>query len=188
MSRIALISLVLVSCGQGAESKDPPANAGPAPATPTATPAATPAAPEPVAPAPPAADTGFCEYTVDGGAPNRGGGGIMNVQSKHWISDKGKDFASALLINCGSGKQINIGHGGEVLPLGPATYKIVRMVEDKAAFGVIGPDFLSGEGELVLTAFDTAHVAGSFDFKAGGKSYKGTFDLKCPQPGNGICP
>lgn len=46
---------------------------------------------------------------------------------------------------------------------------------------------MGGEGELDVTAFDAAHVAGTFAFTAGGKRYAGTFDLKCPQQGNGVC-
>ena len=180
MLRIVLLSIALVGCAKGTDGKDPP---NPSP-TPEVT--ATPATPEPAAAAP-AVDTGFCEYTVDDGPPNRGGGGVRNVQSQHWMPEQGRALASALLINCGAGEQLSLSANGPSIALGPATYKVVRTGEDQAAFGVIGPDFMGGEGELVLSAFDDAHVAGSFDFKAGGKRYKGTFDLKCPQPGSGAC-
>lgn len=179
MVRIAWIVLVLAGCSQGGDGKASPAE------VPSKAAASTPSVPAAPVTAP-AADTGFCEYTVDGGEANRGGGGIMNVQSKHWMKD-GKSYAAALLINCGSGKQINLSANGESMLLGPATYKIVRTGEDKTAFSVLGPDFMGGDGEIVLTAFDASHVAGSFNFESGGKRYKGTFDLKCPQPGNGVC-
>lgn len=67
----------------------------------------------------------------------------------------------------------------------PATYAIAAMAK-AGQFTVLGPDFVGGNGELVIAAWDTAHVAGSFELTAGGKKYVGTFDIDCPQPGNGV--
>lgn len=136
---------------------------------------------------------GFCEYTVDGAAPQRGGGGPANIMSIHWMdaTQPGRQVATPLLINCGpAGAQLNFDTVGKSTPddvrLGPAKYPVGGKPK-AGAFGVRGRDFFgSGEGELVISAWDTKHVAGSFTFTAKGKRYAGRFDLKCPYK-NRIC-
>jgi hypothetical protein len=183
------IALLVAACGKDAAKKNEPP---PAP-TPTPTPAAPAAAPTPPSAAPDPEASGFCEYTIDGANPNRGNGGLMNVQSLYWIpaDQKGRGLASHLLINCGKGKQLNIMSAGKAAdtdyPQGAKKYAIDSS-NKPGAIAVMGPDFMSAkDGELDVTAWDKTHVAGSFKFTAGGKAYAGTFDLKCPQPGNGAC-
>lgn len=128
---------------------------------------------------------GSCEYSVDGGETFKGGGGISNVMSIHWMApdQKGRSLAVPLLINCGpSGKQLNISSSDDVA-MGPKKHPIGA----GKAFTVMGPDLMGGEGTIDITAWDAAHVAGTFEISAKGKTYKGAFDIKCPQPGNGIC-
>lgn len=182
---VPFAALALVACGN---SKDKPA---PAPAPTPTTQAAAPVAPPPTPPAAPADPfaMGSCEYTIDGGEAQKGGGGISNVMSAHWMAanQRGRSLAGSLLINCGpTGKQLNISSNGDesAVPMGPKKYSIGT----NKAFGVIGPDIMGGEGSIDITAWDKAHVAGTFEIVGGGKTYKGVFDVKCPQPGNGICP
>jgi len=53
---------------------------------------------------------------------------------------------------------------------------------------VIGRDLASGRGEMDITAWDTTHMAGTFAFTGNNKKkYAGTFDIKCPHAGNGVC-
>jgi hypothetical protein len=184
------IALLLAACGKDAAKKNEPA---PKPADPPASAPAAPATqPTPPAAAPDPDALGFCEYTIDGANPNRGGGGLMNVGSLYWIpvGQKGRSIAGPLLINCGKGKQLNISAAGSAEADYPQTAKkyMFDPSNKNGTFTVMGPDFMSAkDGELEITAWDNVHVAGSFKFNAGGKAYAGTFDLKCPQPGNGIC-
>lgn len=135
---------------------------------------------------------GFCEYTVDGAAPNRGAGGVANVMSLHWMAptQKGRSIATPLLINCGTGAQLNFDTAGDSsltdVPMAAKKYPISTKGKN-GTFTARSKDFLGAEGELTISAWDTAHVAGSFSFKANGKTYAGRFDLKCPYPGNGVC-
>lgn len=136
----------------------------------------------------------FCEYTVDGGPPNRGGGGVANVMSIHWMAptQPGRSIATPLLINCGpAGAQLNFDTVGnskaEDVPMKPATLKIEKKPK-KGNLGVRKAGFFTAEGSVTLTAWDTRHVAGTFSFTASdGKKYAGKFSLKCPYPGNGVC-
>ena len=203
-SLLALASLVLTvaACGQDKPAPSaatgqpaaPPATAPPAPAPPATAPPATmpPATAPATAPSPDSYAQGFCEYAVDGGAPNKGGGGMNNVLTLHWLAadQKGRDLASPLLINCGAGKQVNLLSSSATaladVPMAPRKYPIVR-ANQAGAFTVLGADFMGGEGELDVTAWDAAHVAGTFAFAANGKQYVGKFDLKCPFPSNGVC-
>lgn len=170
-----------LACGKTAkpgEGGDKAAAAQPASEPTKEAPSGTPSAP--------AADLGFCEYTVDGGAPNRGGGGISNVQSIHFMIESQRGMGGQLLINCGAKDQISISAPPKTVPIemGPKKHAIKNGGTD---FSVLGPNFMGGTGEIDITAWDKAHVAGSFKFEAKGKQYAGTFDLKCPQPGNGVC-
>ncbi|MBL8921346.1 MAG: hypothetical protein JNJ54_20975 [Myxococcaceae bacterium] len=136
----------------------------------------------------------FCEYTVEGEATNRGSGGPSNVMSLHWMgpTQVGRSIATPLLINCGAGAQLNIDTVGrssvDDVKMAPGRYAIDTKKPKKGAFGVRGSGFFSAEGELVISAWDTAHVAGTFSFKTNtGKRYTGAFDLRCPYAGNGVC-
>ena len=136
---------------------------------------------------------GSCEYKIDGAEGSKGGGGMNNVGSLHWMPENqpGRSLGSALIINCGaSGKQLNLSPTGDStvadVPMKPGKYAITTTGK-KGDFTVIGPGFMGGAGELDVTAWDTSHVAGTFTVESGGKKYEGSFDLKCPTPGNGIC-
>jgi len=187
MSRIdlALVTLAvgLVACGKGKDKAEP------APTPPAPAPAPAPVAPT-TSPAPPPDPfaRGSCEYTVDGGETRKGGGGISNVMSTHWMPPRqpGRSIAVPLLINCGpAGNQLSISTDGDTtaVPMGPKKYPIGAGKD----FTAMGLDFMSGDGSLDITAWDTTHVAGTFEISAKGKTYKGAFDFKCPQPGNGVC-
>lgn len=135
----------------------------------------------------------FCEYSVDGGAPQRGTGGISNVMSIHWMGPKqpGRSIATPLLINCGpAGAQLNfdtVGNSTETdIPRKPGTFKM-GFKHRKATFGVRGNGFMAGDGELTISTWDAHHVVGTFTFTANGKKYAGKFDLKCPYGSNGVC-
>jgi len=194
-SKAPLLALVLTvslaACGKEKSNETPAKASGsppqmqPAP-TPAPAPAPTPA-PTPAPEADPYA-MGFCEYTVEAGPPNKGGGGLNNVMSLHWMAanQQGRSLAVPLLINCGSGKQLNISSEGDVtdIPMAPKKYPIGS---DKGSFVVQGPDAWGAKGELEITAWDASHVAGTFQFAAGDKKFTGNFDIKCPQPGNGVC-
>lgn len=173
-----MVGALAIGCG----SKDDPAKGSNGPAARPA-PAAAPSTPAPPAPAPsPPADpfaNGFCEYTLDGGAPNKGGGGVMNVQSSHWMDDKYKHLAVPLLVNCGSSDKITIA-AVDPLPRATGTFKL-DTTNKPGTFGALGKDFLGANGEVAITAFDSSHVAGSFRFATKqGKKYEGRFDIKCP--------
>jgi hypothetical protein len=179
----ATIAVALAACGKGKDKAEPAPAPAPAPA-PTAP--VTPSTPP--APPPDPFAMGSCEYTVDGGETHKGGGGISNVMSIHWMAadQKGRSIAVPLLINCGpTGKQLNISSDGDtaVVPMGPKKYPFGA----GKAFTVMGRDFMNGDGSIDITAWDTTHVAGTFEISAKGKIYKGVFDIKCPQPGNGVC-
>lgn len=183
--RLSLLAVSLLFSACSKDSSPPSSGAPPAPSGSAAAPAPAPAAP--------ARDPGFCEYAVDGGAPNRGRGGLTNVQSLHWMTtdQPGRSLASWLLVNCGTGKQLNLSSSGrataESVPRGPKRYAIGSS-DAPDTFNVMGPDFASAKsGSLEITAWDGRHVAGAFDFVAGDHAYKGTFDLACPTPGNGPC-
>lgn len=194
-SRLGVVTLLAITAACG-KSKDtdkgtasepaPPPTADKPPAPPP-----SPSAPPPTAPADPYAQ-GYCEYTIDGGAPNKGGGGLNNVLSVHWMAadQKGRSLATPLLINCGKGGQINLmSHADSTaaaIPFGPKKYAIGK-TNKLDEFAVLGPNFMGGMGELDVTAWDRAHIAGTFQFEAQGKKYAGKFDIKCPFPGNGIC-
>ncbi|MBP6843391.1 MAG: hypothetical protein KA201_06595 [Kofleriaceae bacterium] len=191
---LALAALV-AACGKGGDKPAAGGTGAPSAATPTPTAPAAPPPSAPAAPPPAAVDPyaqGFCEYTIDGGAPNKGGGGMNNVLSLHWFApdQQGRGLASTLLINCGTGAQVNLMSSSDAtpadVPMAPKKYPITK--GNKAgAFSVMGPDFMGGEGELDITAWDTSHVAGTFGFAAGGKQYSARFDIKCPFPSNGVC-
>lgn len=180
------VAVLLTAC-----KSDPGKPTGePTAAPPGAAPPA--AAPAPEAPPAPPADPfagGFCEYSIDGGEVLKGGGGLNNVQSRHWLTDEqGKKLAAPLLINCGpAGKQVNIITNDATLTLGAGKFKITKIGDGPKEFAVLAADFLSGVGEIELTAFDDQHVAGTFSFTGAGKVHAGKFDLKCPFPGNGLC-
>ncbi len=112
--------------------------------------------------------------------------------SLHWFApeQQGRGLASTLLINCGTGAQVNLMSANDAtaadVPMAPKTYPIAR-TNKAGTFTVMGRDFMGGEGELAITAWDVSHVAGTFAFTAGGKQYRGQFDIKCPFPSNGVC-
>ena len=87
-----------------------------------------------------------------------------------------------------SSPQINLlaQGGAKAVPLGAKRYAIAR-ANQPGTFAVLGPDFMGGEGELDVTAWDKTHVAGTFQFSAKGRTYKGRFDLKCPYASYGGC-
>lgn len=136
----------------------------------------------------------FCEYTAEGEPTNRGPGGLSNVMSLHWMAPNqaGRSIATPLLINCGTGAMLNFDTVGKSsiddVKMAPGRYAIDTKKPKKGAFGVRGSGFFSAEGELIISAWDTAHVAGTFSFKTNtGKRYTGRFDLRCPYAGNGVC-
>ncbi len=152
--------------------------------------APSPAAPpttRPVAPVDPFAQ-GFCEYTVEGGEPNKGGGGIANVQSTHWMPPEqpGRSSAGKLLINCGKSAQINIywHNDDDELPMAPGKYPIDK-TGAKGTLSTISPlGALAEPGEIDITAWDRSHLAGTFAMKVNKdgapRSVVGRFDLRCP--------
>lgn len=160
-------------------------------------------APMPTTPADPFA-MGYCELKqTKGGAATtqKTGGGIMSVGSKHWMpaalkaSGAGK-LAEVLLINCGKAPLVSLvpsAKGTEqTIPMTPGTYGIKpSMSAGPTDFTPLVGGNPTKPGKLVLTAFSTAEVAGTFDFETTQDGtpvrFEGKFQFKCPQPGNGIC-
>lgn len=177
MSRkqLVMIAAVLGTFACGKTSK-PGEGGEPAASSSSSTPASAPSADD------------FCEYTVDGGAPDRGGGGFDNVQSIFWMRESQRGMGTQLLINCGARAQVSLSSPPKAIPIEMGAKKFAISTGGGGDFSVLGPGFTGGTGELDLTAWDTTHIAGTFSFEAKGKQYAGSFDLKCPQPGNGVCP
>ncbi len=154
----------------------------------------TPAASEPAAaPSDPFAQ-GFCEYTIEGGAANKGGGGLSNVQSSHWMmaGASGRSMAGKLLINCGDKDKITIQHHNfdEELAMAAGKYPIDK-TGAAGTMSIIGPFPLAEAGELDITAWDTSHMAGTFSFSVtkdgASKKVTGSFDLRCPYAASDVC-
>jgi len=179
---LLLVPLASIACGKDKAASE---QAPPAPTTPAAPAPAASAAPAAAAPVDPFA-MGSCEYTIDGGEPLKGGGGISNVMSIHWMAanQPGRSIAGPLLINCGpAGKQLNLSADDTSIAMAPKKYEIGT----GKAFSVMGPGLAAAKGEIDISAWDKAHVTGTFTIEGDGKKVAGKFDIKCPQPGNGIC-
>ena len=189
------IAVAVCAIGCGKKKDKAPVQPSPTAGTPASgepTPSAS-ASPTPTAaPVDPFA-MGWCEYEIDGAEGSKGGGGMNNVGSLHWMPENqpGRSLGTALIINCGaSGKQLNLSPAMNTtldqVAMKPGKYAI-KAVAQPGDFTVIGPGWMGGTGEIEITAWDTSHVAGTFTVENGGKKYEGSFDLKCPTPGNGIC-
>ncbi len=161
---------------KAASSDGPPAAAtGPA------------APPSPVAPVDSFA-LGFCEYTVEGGEPNKGGGGIANVQSIHWMAPEQPSRSSAgkLQINCGKSAQINLywHNDDDELPMAPGKYPIDKTGGRGTLSAISTLGALTEPGEIDISAWDRSHLAGTFVMKVNKdgapRSVAGSFDLRCP--------
>ena len=191
------IAAAVCAIGCGKKKDQAPVQPSPTAGTP-ASGSPTPSASAGASPTPSAAPVdpfamGWCEYKVDGGEALKGGGGMNNVGSLHWMPENqpGRSLGNALIINCGpSGKQVNLSATGDTtvadVPMKPGKYAITTTGK-KGDFTAIGADFMGGTGTLDITAWDTSHVAGSFTITSGLRKFEGSFDLKCPSPGNGIC-
>lgn len=170
---------------KGEKAAAPGQAAGPGAATPPVAAPASVASPEAL---------GFCEYTVEGGEPNRGGGGRNNVASMHWMTadQPGRSVVGQLLLNCGKAPQVSLSpHNLEdPVPMAPGKYTIDK-TGAKGTFSLIGGGALAEPGEIDITAWDASHVAGTFRFKAeregGVKQITGRFDLRCPYGTTAAC-
>jgi hypothetical protein len=113
--------------------------------------------------------------------------------STHWMAanQQGRSLAGPLLINCGKSPQLSLSAASDAketdVPMAPKTYPI-DTTNKPGTFTAMGADFTGAEsGELAITAWDKKHLAGTFKLVAKGKTYAGSFDLKCPYGGNGVC-
>lgn len=124
---------------------------------------------------------GFCEVTIDGGAPTKTGGGVSNISTRHWAGPQTKNPSWGLLMNCGN---ISISSGGpdEKFELKPATYTVGGK-DDEPHVTVMSP-LMGAQGQLVIEAWDMNGIKGSFELtgQLDGKAAtaKGVFDFQCP--------
>jgi hypothetical protein len=200
-------SIALAACGSepngapkagGDAPKGDPSKSGSAGAAPKAdAPKAADATAGAASPTP-AADPfaqGFCEYSVDGGEANKGGGGIMNFQSSLWMTadQPGRSIAGKFLLNCGKTDQISISlhNDDDELPQAAAKYPIDKTGAKGTMSIITGVGELSEPGELEITAWDKAHIAGKFAMKlnkdGATKAITGSFDLDCPYAKSDLC-
>ena len=171
-------SFFLYSCGE------PKPNPTPAPVTPT--PSATPNTPN----TPPAEPydpfkSGFCEVTIDGGAPTKTPGGLMNISSAHWPTGDMKKPSWPLLINCGKvNLSATMSSTPENFPM--KTGKIPIAAKDEKPGEIVATSPANAAGELNIEAWDMSGIKGTFELTSKNFEtktdtlYKGTFDFKCP--------
>lgn len=185
----------LLACGRTPTGRD---DAGVSSAATTSASTATASSP---APSDPYA-LGFCEVktTRDGvTTTQRTGGGVMNVTSTYWMRPEEVErarrlkLAQVLLLNCGQKPLVSLSQSTSStesqIPMRPGRYPIVESRDAKP--GSFVPQLLGarlkGPGEIVISAWDASGIKGSFTYSTTTEAHQATFDLRCPQPGNGMC-
>lgn len=176
-------------------AKDTPAKQAPAEAPPAgASASGGTATPAPAADVDPFAQ-GFCEYTIEGSPPNKGRGGLNNIQTTHWMTadQPGRSMAGKLLINCGADKQISIMWHNDTddLPMAPGKHPIDKTGAKGTMSIIAAIGDLVEPGQLDITAWDASHIAGTFTMKirheGTPKTVTGKLDLRCPYGKTAAC-
>lgn len=197
MSKFAVLASVLLACG-GKTDEPPKPESRPAETRP-ADPGSAESKPTP-APVP-AVDPGSCKVTISGAATAQidSKGATSKAVASYWFADGDRanllfpNGKVGLIVNCTDANgSISILSGPKVtkdsLPLGPKKYTIDKKLAggELHVLGTVGKTALMGPvGTFEITAFDTRHVAGTFQFTAttlpgkGEAKIEGTFDYTC---------
>ncbi len=138
------------------------------------------------------ADFGSCTLKASGAFTGEEtiAGDKKSAASKYWQSEDERSATPipSLTVNC-SGKDMRISivsapHAD--VPYGVKTYDVEGKNSDVVVLGRAGDQLSDFKGQVVLNAFDSKHIAGTFNINAKqGMSKKrvtidGTFDFACP--------
>jgi hypothetical protein len=178
--RAACIAIALVACGSGDDRASPPETRGSAAPAPAPAPAPVPA---PVAPA----GWGGCDLALGGAFDDRESIHAAQrdaARSSRWADDD--PAQPALAGNC-MGKTIRVSFVAApnvTVPFGAKTYTLKRGRGDLVVLARARDKQLADvSGTIDVTAFDSAHVAGTVDLAgtAGGArvTITGRFDFPC---------
>lgn len=105
---------------------------------------------------------GYCDLTVNGGLPERHGGGAFSLGTGHWKNPSGKTPSYPLQLNCGP---YNFGANGELadFPMKAGTFK-TDPNNAPGSISLLSP-LANPETSLKIDSWDDKALKGSFEVK-----------------------